>query len=120
MFEVENEDLAVTDLAGTGGLLDGFDHLVEDAVLDRGLDLHLGQEIDNILGAPVQLGVTKDVNGWVFGLSYVDTNAEGSCSKGQFYCFAKSLQDDAGVLDASSSTKDAGRGIAILSVSRSF
>ena len=27
-----------------------------------------------------KIGVTKDFSGWVVGLSYVDTNAEGSCS----------------------------------------
>jgi hypothetical protein len=37
-----------------------------------------------------KLGVTKDVNGWVLGLAYVDTNAAGRCSGAsdyQFYCF---------------------------------
>ncbi|MCK6407187.1 MAG: TorF family putative porin [Rhodocyclaceae bacterium] len=72
-----------------------------------------------------KVGVTKDFSGWVVGLSYVGTNAEGNCSGSstwQPYCFAKSLQDEGKgqALDASSSTKDAGRGIAVLSVSRSF
>jgi uncharacterized protein (TIGR02001 family) len=70
-----------------------------------------------------KIGVTKDVAGWLVGLSYVDSNAQGRCtgaSSFQPYCFAKSLQDDNGALDASGSTKDAGRGIAVLSVSRSF
>ena len=30
---------------------------IEHLVLDRGLDLHLRQEIDHVLGAAVQLGV---------------------------------------------------------------
>ncbi|WP_263771732.1 TorF family putative porin [Propionivibrio soli] len=70
-----------------------------------------------------KVGVTKDFNGWVVGLSYVDTNASGKCSGAstyQPYCFAKSWQDDGGVADLSSSNKDAGRGIAILSVTHSF
>ena len=67
-----------------------------------------------------KVGVTKDVSGWVFGLSYVDTNAKGSCSKAQFYCFTNSNSEEAGVLDTGSKTKDAGRGMAILSVSRAF
>ena len=35
----------------------GFDHAVEQVVLDRGLDLHLRQEIDDVFGAAVELGV---------------------------------------------------------------
>jgi hypothetical protein len=61
--------------------------------------------------------VTKDINGWVLGLAYVDTNAKGDCGGGEFYCFSNSL-------NASGSTgtkfKDAGRGIAVVSVSKSF
>ena len=37
-----------------------------------------------------KLGITKDIGGWVFGASYVDTNAHGSCGKGEFYCFPNS------------------------------
>lgn len=64
-----------------------------------------------------KVGVTKDVSGWLLGLSYVDSNANGSCRDGEFYCFASSL-DKSGALG--SKTKDAGRGIAVLSVSKSF
>lgn len=114
--------------SSTGKGTDGTGYLELNANYDLGdgwgINGHIGKlNLKNIGNGDYtdwKVGVTKDVNGWVFGLSYVDTNAEGSCSKGQFYCFTKSLQDDAGVLDASSSTKDAGRGIAILSVSRSF
>ena len=67
-----------------------------------------------------KLGVTKDISGWVLAASYIDTNASGSCSKGQFYCFSDSLSDNNGVLTTGSHTKDAGRGIAVVSVSRSF
>ena len=69
-----------------------------------------------------KVGVTKDVSGWLFGLSYIDTNAHGSCSKaaaGGFepYCFVSSWDSDG---QLSSKNKDAGRGIAVLSVTKSF
>ena len=72
-----------------------------------------------------KIGVTKDFSGWVVGLSYVDTNAEGSCSGSsswQPYCFTNSLQDEGKgtSLNTGSKDKDAGRGVAVLSVSRSF
>ena len=57
MFEVEDEDLAVTNLAGAGGLFDRFDDLFDVVGLDGSLDLYLGQEVDDIFGAPIQLGV---------------------------------------------------------------
>src|SRR5687767_4920327 len=56
-FQIEHEDLAVADLAGVGRFLDRLDRLLEQLRLDRGLDLHLGQEIDHVLGAAVELGV---------------------------------------------------------------
>ncbi len=73
-----------------------------------------------------KLGVTKDVSGWVIGLSYVDTNASGKCSGAsssdyQFYCFSSMNKDNSGTLQTKTDkTKDAGRGIAVLSVSRTF
>lgn len=80
-----------------------------------GINGHVGYlDFDNMRNASYtdwKIGVTKDINGWVFGLSYIDTNADGSCNKGQFYCFANSSGND---------TKDAGRGTAVVSVSKSF
>jgi uncharacterized protein (TIGR02001 family) len=70
-----------------------------------------------------KLGVTKDLNGWLFGLAYIDTNAAGNCtgaSTYQPYCFTNSNSDNAGVIAFGSKTKDAGRGIAVLSVSKTF
>jgi uncharacterized protein (TIGR02001 family) len=69
-----------------------------------------------------KVGVTKDLNGWVVGASYVDTNAKGTCGvSGNPYCFANSISDDgAGSYTTGTKSKDAGRGIAVLSVSRSF
>lgn len=59
-----------------------------------------------------KVGVTKDLSGWVVGLSYVGTNANGDCSKTEFYCFTNGA--------AATKTKDAGRDIAVLSVSKTF
>ena len=56
-LEIEHEDLAVADLAGVGRLLDRFDRLLEQLGLDGDLDLYLGQEIDDVLRAAVELGV---------------------------------------------------------------
>src|SRR5690349_14929713 len=57
LFEIEDEDLSVPDLAGVGGFLDRLDGLLEQRVLDRRLDLHLGQEIDHVFGSAIELGV---------------------------------------------------------------
>lgn len=65
-----------------------------------------------------KLGVTKDVGaGWIVGASYVGTNAKGSCSSGEFYCFYTSYNSNGSHSDK---TKDAGRGIAVLSISKTF
>ncbi len=114
--------------SSTGKGTDGTGYLELNASYDLGdgwgINGHIGKlNLKNISAGDYtdwKIGVTKDINGWVVGVSYIDTNANGSCSKGEFYCFAKSLQDEGSSLDASSSTKDAGRGIAVLSVSRSF
>jgi uncharacterized protein (TIGR02001 family) len=58
-----------------------------------------------------KLGITKDIGGWVFGASYVDTNANGSCGKGEFYCFLNS---------SGSGGKNAGKATAVISVSKTF
>lgn len=64
-----------------------------------------------------KVGVTKDVNGWVFGAAYIDGDAKGSCNPANpgFYCFANQLPAGAGV-----KLKDAGRGIVVLSVAKTF
>lgn len=78
-----------------------------------------------------KIGVTKDVSGWIFALSYIDTNADGSCSKNratpvtnyQPYCFFSSNSDSGrgnALANPGTDTKDAGRGTAVLSVSKSF
>src|SRR5205807_6724344 len=58
LLEVEHEDLSVADLPGVGALLDRLDDAVEHVVLDGRLHLHLGEEIDDVLGAAVELGVS--------------------------------------------------------------
>src|SRR5580765_2364678 len=55
LLQRRDEDLAVADLAGTGRGLDRLDDPVDDRIVDRGLDLHLGQEIDHVFGAAVEL-----------------------------------------------------------------
>ncbi|UCV09062.1 TorF family putative porin [Dechloromonas denitrificans] len=65
-----------------------------------------------------KLGVTKDISGWVVGAAYVDTNAKGDCGIGEYYCFSNSLNNQNS--QNGSKTKDAGRGIAVLSVSKTF
>jgi uncharacterized protein (TIGR02001 family) len=58
-----------------------------------------------------KLGVTKDINGWVLGAAYVDTDAKGDCGAAELYCFPNSI---------GTKTKDAGRSTVVLSVSKSF
>lgn len=65
-----------------------------------------------------KLGVTKDINGWVIGAAYVGTNAQGNCANAEFYCFSNSLGNN-GIANGTK-FKDAGRGIAVVSVSKSF
>src|SRR5690606_19533898 len=109
--------------ASTGKSTKGTHYLDLSAAYDLGngwgVNGHVGhlsaKNMHNGSYTDWKVGVTKDINGWLVGLSYVGTNAEGSCSPSasswQPYCFAKSIQDDNGALDLSSSTKDAGRGI---------
>jgi uncharacterized protein (TIGR02001 family) len=92
-----------------------------------GINAHIGHlDLKNVHNGDYtdwKIGVTKDIDGWIVGLAYVDTNASGKCSGAssyQPYCVARSLRDDGGVADPSSSTKDAGRGIVLFSVSRTF
>jgi len=73
-----------------------------------------------------KLGVTKTIDSWSIALAYIGTNANGSCTPGaaEFYCFYNSLDatldPTTGLYGTGSRTKDAGRGIAVVSVSHSF
>jgi uncharacterized protein (TIGR02001 family) len=91
-----------------------------------GINGHVGRlKFKNMTDADYtdwKVGVTKDIAGFVIGLSYVDTNAKGNCGTAQFYCFSNgngSIDPVSGAL-VPQKTKDAGRGIAVLSVSRTF
>lgn len=117
--------------AGTGKDTKGSGYLELNAAYDLGdgwgVNAHVGRlDLKNVHNGDYtdwKVGVTKDLSGWVLGLSYVDTNASGKCSGAssyQPYCFARSWQDEGGTADLGSSNKDGGRGIALLSVSRSF
>ena len=64
-----------------------------------------------------KVGVTKDINGWVLGAAYVGTNAKGSCGSAEFYCFANTIDSNG---NFGTKFKDAGRGIAVVSLSRTF
>src|SRR5207342_3070129 len=57
LLDRRHEDLAVADLAGVGRLLDRLDRALDLAVVDHDLDLHLGQEAHQILGAAIDLGL---------------------------------------------------------------
>ena len=54
----EHEDLAVADLTGLRGRGDRADGLADEVVGQGQLDLNLGQEVDGVFAATVNLGVT--------------------------------------------------------------
>jgi hypothetical protein len=70
-----------------------------------------------------KLGATKDLGGWVIGASYVDTNSKGNCNAAptdpQPYCFSNGSVNTANT-SGFDKVKDAGKGILILSVSKTF
>src|SRR3712207_5486219 len=51
------EDLAVTDPAGMGLLLNRFDRAFDQTVVQNDFDLHLRQEVHDIFSTPVQFRV---------------------------------------------------------------
>src|SRR5579871_2226428 len=55
LLQVEDEDLAVADLAGPRGFFDGFDDGIDQFGLDCDVQPHFRSEIDGVLRAPVQL-----------------------------------------------------------------
>ena len=68
LFQVRYENLAVTDLAGMGSLGNHIDHLIDQGVSHRHFDLDLGQEVNDVLRATIQLGVIYPVEGyWKWG-----------------------------------------------------
>src|SRR4029450_6336636 len=57
LLDAGDEDLAVADLAGAGGLADGLDRALDQRIVDHHLDLDLGQETHGVLRAAVDLGL---------------------------------------------------------------
>src|SRR6266568_2025134 len=53
----DDEDLPVADATRLGGALDDLHHAADELVGDDDLDLHLGEEVDHVLGATVELGM---------------------------------------------------------------
>src|ERR1700687_1972576 len=53
-----HEYLTVADLARMSRFDHGFDRTVDKRVADDHFDLHLGQEIDHVLGAAIKLGMS--------------------------------------------------------------
>ncbi|CAL8475414.1 protein of unknown function [Caballeronia sp. S22] len=77
LFNRGDEDLSVTDLSRARGAFDGFDRLIDDVVRNGRLDLHFRQEVDDILRAPIELGVPF-LSAEAFHLGHRDTrDADG-------------------------------------------
>jgi len=57
MFEVEDKNLAIANLAGIGRFFDGLNGGVELFGGNRDFNFYLGQEVDNIFSASIKLGV---------------------------------------------------------------
>jgi uncharacterized protein (TIGR02001 family) len=87
-----------------------------------GINGHLGYldfaKVQNANYTDWKIGVTKDISGWVVGLAYVDTNAKGNCANAEFYCFSNNVNNSG--TQTGSKTIDAGRAIAVLSLTKSF
>lgn len=117
---------------GTGKSTKGTSYLDLSANYDLGngwgVNAHVGylnlKNVHNGNYTDWKIGVTKDIAGWVIGASYIDSDAKGQCSGAatyQPYCFTNSntaKSDD--TLGTGAKSKDAGRGIAVISVSKSF
>src|SRR5690606_14937134 len=58
LLQIDDKDLAVTDLAGVGCLGDRLDHPIELVVGNCHIDLHLRQEVDDVLSTAIQLSVS--------------------------------------------------------------
>src|SRR3990172_4156791 len=57
LFDGRNENLSVADTAGLRGLADRFNRTIDHFVGEDDFYLHLGKEVDNIFGAPVEFRV---------------------------------------------------------------
>ena len=108
------------DLSGTWDLGSGWGLVGHIGKLrlknwQAGTDASDGDYID------YKIGGTYDLKGWVFGLSYIDTNAKGNCNitNPGFYCFPDQVPN-AGLGSGTAKFKDAGRGIFVFSVAKTF
>src|SRR6478752_6690323 len=57
LFDVGDENLAVADAPGLRSPPDRVDRALDQIVADHDLDLHLGQEVDDVFCAAVELGM---------------------------------------------------------------
>ena len=57
VFDRCHEDLSIPDAPGVAGLEQGVRDLLDHRVGHDNLELHLGQEVDHVLGTPVELAV---------------------------------------------------------------
>src|SRR6201999_4453620 len=57
LLDIGHENLAVADPPGLRGAPDRVDGALDELVGNDDLDLHLGQEVDDVFRAPVQLGM---------------------------------------------------------------
>ncbi len=57
LFYLRDENLSIPDASGMSRLLDRLDRLLELIVAENNLDFYLGQEINNVLGPPIEFGV---------------------------------------------------------------
>src|SRR5262245_25937006 len=57
LFHIRHENLPVADAAGLGRGDDRLDRLLHHVVAEHELELHLGEKVDDVFGAAIELGV---------------------------------------------------------------
>jgi len=83
---------------------------------------HAGTDASDGDYVDYKIGGTYDLNGWVFGLSYIDTSSsKGSCNIANpgFYCFPNQVPNG-GIGSGTAEFKNAARGIVVFSVAKTF
>ncbi|WP_415035718.1 TorF family putative porin [Azonexus sp.] len=87
-----------------------------------GIHAHVGRlRVHNLPQASYtdwKLGISKELHGWVLGLSYIDSNAAGACRHNEPYCLSNDL--DRHGQQTGAKRRDAGRSSAVVSISRNF
>ncbi len=56
LSKISNEHFAITDLAGAGAVDDGINGFFQQLIGYRRFDFDLGQEVDGVFGASLELG----------------------------------------------------------------